>query len=350
MRIQDRLRGFCREFGIIALVVVIPAAGFGLAWWRWDWLQSGGAESNGETLRNVSLALGALVALVFALWRIKVEERQSDAAQRQADTAQRQADMSQRSLTHERFQKGVEMIGNPVLAVRIQGIHALDHLAQEHPSEHHVQVMQALCAFVCNPPHASGAPQPDVQDAVKAIGGRKDRIQIEKASGYLPDLSHANLGGMKMGWLDFSGCNFEGADLSGAALIGSILRDAHLYKATLQGATLDGADLGKASLTSADLSGVESAVSANFTEASLRSANLSYAKMQGANFRHARLEGAVLTGTVFIGEGMPEAKGLTQKQIALTKADANIPPIIYGLLDAETGQRIQWSSRPEIIT
>lgn len=344
--IQDRLRGFCREFGVgqvIALTAAVLAAGFGLAWWRWDWLQSGGAESNGETLRNVSLVLGALVALLLAVWRSRVAERQSDAARRQADTAQR-------SLTYERIQKGVEMIGSPVLAVRLGGIYALDHLAQEYPSEHHVQVMHVLCAFVRNPPHAPGAPQPDVQDAVKAIGGRKDRIQIEKASDYVPDLPYANLRGLKMGWLDFSGCNFEGADLSDAALIGSILRDAHLYKATLQGATLDGADLEKATLISADLSGVESAVFANFTEALLRSANLSYAKMQGANFRYARLEGADLTGTAFIGEGMPEAKGLTQEQIDLAKADENNPPIIEGLLDAEAGQRLRWSPRPTIIT
>ena len=346
MRIQDRLRGFFCGSGVrqvIAFVAVILAVGSGVAWTLWGWLRSGGMESNSETLRTVSIVLGAAVALVFALWRSMVSERQSKAAQRQADTAQR-------SLTRKRFQKGVEMIGSPVLAVRLGGIYALDHLAQEHPSEHHVQVMRVLCAFVRNPFHARGAPQPDIQDAVKAIGGRKDRIHIEKASGYAPDLSHANLLGLKMGWLDFSGCNFEGADLSGAALIGSILRDAHLYKATLQGATLDGADLAKANMTSANLSKIRSAVSANFTEAPLRSANLSYANMQGANFQHAVLEGADLTGTVFIDGGGLEASGLTQKQVARAAADPNHPPIIEGLPDAETGQRNGWSTRPKRIT
>ena len=346
MRIQSRFLRFFREFRggqAIALVAVILATGFGLAWWRWDWLQSGGAESNGETLRNVSIMLGAVIALVFAIWRSMVADLQATAARRQADA-------TQQDILRKRFQKGVEMIGSPVLAVRLGGIYALDHLAKEYPSEHHVQVMQALCAFVRNPPHAPGAPQPDVQAAVKAIGGRKDRIHIEKADRYLPDLSHANLYGLKMGWLDFSGCNFEGADLSDAGLTKSNLRGAHLDEATLQGATLAGADLAKASMTSANLSKIRSAVSANFTEASLISANMSYAKMQGANFRHARLEGAVLTGTVFIGEGMPEAKGLTQSQIDLAKFNANHPPIIEGLLDAEAGQRLRWSPRPTIIT
>ena len=238
------------------------------------------------------------------------------------------------------------MIDRPFLAVRLGGIYALDHLAKEYPSEHHVQVMQVLCAFVRNPPHAPGAPQPDVQDAVKAIGGRKDRIQIEEASGYLPDLSRANLSGMKMGWLDFSGCNFEGADLSESGLTKSNLTGAHLYKATLRGATLAGADMGKANMTEADLSGVRSAVSANFTKALLISANLSYAKMQGANFQRAELGCADLTGTAFIGEGIPEAKGLTQNQIDSAKFNANHPPIIEGLLDAETEQRLQWSPSP----
>lgn len=345
MRIQDRLRRFFCECGAvqaIALVLVILAVGSGIAWCLWGWLRGDGMESNSETLRNVSLVLGAVVALVFAIWRSMVADLQATAARRQADVAQQ-------DILRKRFQKGVEMIGSPVLAVRLGGIYALDHLAKEYPSEHHVQVMQALCAFVRNPPHASGAPQPDVQDVVKAIGGRKDRIQIEKANRYLPDLSHANLRGLKMGWLDFAGCNFEGADLSDSGLTKSNLTGAYLYKATLRGATLAGADMGKANMTEADLSWVRSAVSANFTDAAMWHVDLSYAMVQGANFQDAKLGVANLTGTVFYKDGVL-ATGLTQKQIALAKADESDPPIIDGLLDAETGQGIQWSPRPEIIT
>ncbi len=343
--IQDRLRGFCREFGVgqvIALTAAVLVAGFGLAWWRWDWLRSGGAESNGEALRNISLVLGALVALVLAVWRSRVAERQSEAARRQADTAQR-------SLTYERIQKGVEMIGSPVLAVRLGGIYALDHLAQEYPNEHHVQVMHVLCAFVRNPFHDHSASQPDVRDAVKAIGGRNgDRIRIEKASKYVPDLSYANLRNLEIINLNFSSGNFEGADLSGSDITISNLSSANLDKAILHGATLYGTNLERASMNRAGLSAVEGAV-ANFTNASLRRADLSHANMQGAKFRHAELEGADLTGTVFI-EGGLEANGLTQNQIDLAKADENTPPIIEGLLDAETEQRLRWSPRPEIIT
>ena len=391
MRIQDRLLRFFRELGagqVIALTAAIVVAGFGLACLRWDWLRSGGTESNGETLRNVSIILGAVVALVLAVWRSRVAERQVDAARRQVDAArwqvdaaqwqvdaaQRQADTAQRSLTYERYQKGVEMIGSPILAVRLGGIYALGHLAQEHPKELHVQVMQTLCAFVRNPIPLDQAAQsrldelldeigkenedsqvyylfhPDVQEAAKAIGRRnEDRIQIERDSKYHPDLSRAKMRGLQLGLLNFTNCNFEGADLTGATLISTNLSRAWLYNTTLSDVTLDGADLAGANLTNANLSRVRSAVFAKFTNAAMGGANLSYASLQGADFRHAELGVIDLTGTVFRDRGL-DATGLTQKQIALAKADENKPPIIDGLPDADTGERIRWSARPKIIT
>lgn len=340
MKIQDRLPRSLREFGarrVIALVAVILGVGASVVL-GWGWLRSGGGtESNGETLRNVILAVGAVVALFLAVWRSRVAERQANTARR--------------SLAYERFQRGVEMIGSPVLAVRLGGIYALDHLAKEWWG-HHVQVMRVLCAFVRNPPHDHDAPRPDVQDAVSVIGRRrtKDRIRREQDFGYQPDISYANLRGVKMGVkmgrMNFSDCNFEGADLSGATLRGCDLSGAWLYNATLHRATLDGANLEKATLTDADLTEVKSAVSANFTKALLQSAKLSYANLLGAEFRHATLDGADLTGTMFI-EGALEAKGLTQRQIALAKADQNIPPVIEGLPDAETGQRTGWRTMPK---
>ena len=339
MKIQDRLPRFLREFRagqVIVLVAVILGIGVGVALGRWDWLRGGdGAESNGETLRNIILAVGAMVALVLAPWRSLVAERQANTARR--------------SLAYERFQRGVEMIGSPVLSVRLGGIYALDQLAKEWWG-YHVQVMRVLCAFVRNPPHDHDAPRPDVQDAVSVIGRRrtKDRIQREQDFGYQPDLSHANLRGVKMGRMNFSDCNFEGTDLSGATLTRCDLSGAHLEEATLRGATLSGANLERADMTRADLSSI-SAEFANFTNAAMWHVNLSYAMVQGANFQDASLGVVNLTGAVFYKDGLM-ATGLTQRQIDLAEADENTPPIIDGLPDAETEQRIQWSARPTIIT
>ena len=61
-------------------------------------------------------------------------------------------DTAQEGLLNERYQKGAEMLGSPVLAVRMGGIYALQQLAQDHPDTYHLQVMNLFCAFVRRPP------------------------------------------------------------------------------------------------------------------------------------------------------------------------------------------------------
>ena len=84
------------------------------------------------------------MAIIFAVWRSVVTERQ-------ADTTQRQFEIAQRGLLNERYQKGAEMLGSMVLSVRIGGIYALAGLAREHPEDYHTKIMRLLCAFVRNP-------------------------------------------------------------------------------------------------------------------------------------------------------------------------------------------------------
>ena len=114
--------------------VVVLSVGLRLIWWQWDWLHAEGSTtvSNSETLRNVGLLLGGALAFVFAGWRAWVAERQASAAQAQAATAQAQADIAQQQvetaqqgLLNERYQRGAEMLGSPVLSVRLGGIYAL---------------------------------------------------------------------------------------------------------------------------------------------------------------------------------------------------------------------------------
>ena len=85
-----------------------------------------------------------MIGLPLAIWRSTVAERQSATSQLQSETAQR-------GLLNERYQKGAEMLGSAVLAVRLGGIYALDRLAREHPEAYHLQIMNLLCAFVRNP-------------------------------------------------------------------------------------------------------------------------------------------------------------------------------------------------------
>ena len=122
---------------VLVCSILLPAAG-------WDWLRSvesgGGGESNSTTIRNVGFLIAGVLALVFAVWRGVL-------LQRQAETSKRQSETSEQGLLNERYQKGAEMLGSEVLAVRLGGIYALQRLAEEHPEQYHIQVLRLLCAF-----------------------------------------------------------------------------------------------------------------------------------------------------------------------------------------------------------
>ena len=104
-------------FWWIAGIVLVLVTSLSLAWCYWEELR-GDQESLSATVRNVGVVIGGVIAILFAVWR-------SIVAARQATTAQL-------GLLNERYQKGAEMLGSKVLAVRLGGIYALDRLAREY--------------------------------------------------------------------------------------------------------------------------------------------------------------------------------------------------------------------------
>ena len=96
---------------VLLLLVVAVAIGIGSLITYWDWLRGGsdGFESGSTTVRNVGLVIGGIVAILLAVWRSRVAERQASAAQRQAHTARQ-------TLLNERYQRGAEMLGSEVLS------------------------------------------------------------------------------------------------------------------------------------------------------------------------------------------------------------------------------------------
>ena len=175
----------------LTLVAIVLACSIALPAARWEWLRSGASEgqsgvtaestsatesssvtksivtteSNSTTVRNIGFIIAGALALVFAVWRGVLAQRQArtaelqaetalrqtDAAQLQVESSQRQTEIAQQGLLNERYQKGAEMLGSEVLAVRLGGIYALQRLAEEHPGQYHVQIMELFCAYVRNP-------------------------------------------------------------------------------------------------------------------------------------------------------------------------------------------------------
>ncbi len=317
------------------LVLMLLVVGIASTWWQWGWLRSGGTEpaSNSDTLRNAGLMLGGVLALVFALWRGWVAEQQAVAAQHQADTAQQ-------SLLNEQYERGAEMLGSPVLSVRLGGIYALRRLAEEDPEQYHIQIMELFCAFVRYPTKDSSIERPlnlhheldnymrtlraDVQEVMQAIGIRSSSgISLERSRGFKLYLRDAHLAYLQV----------QDANLSMA----------WLTNVNLSSAVIPRADLSSARLRQSILSG-----------ANLRQADLCNAKLWGANLSGAILQNANLSGTDFCGidansqEYGEPACGLTQMQLDAARADPDNPPKLDGVLDATTGKPLVWREKPLI--
>ena len=148
-----------------ALIVGVLAVGVLASWWFWDELRQSPRDSLSTIIRNLALVVGGVVAILLAVWRSRIAERQSVASQSQAEIARQ-------SLLNERYQRGAETLGSNVLSVRTGGTYALQSLAAEHPSHYHVQVIRLLCAFVRNPVGVSETPRAERGSANR---GRKSR-------------------------------------------------------------------------------------------------------------------------------------------------------------------------------
>ena len=275
----------------VILLIIFVAIGSSLSWEYRDILHDEQRDSVSTTIRNLGLVIGGGIAILLAVWRSIVAERQADTARE--------------SLLNESYQKGAEMLGNDILSVRLGGIYALERLAAESPDHYHIQVMKLFCAFVVQTSQercevtlegtgSSARTQIDTQAIMDAIRNRKKvGIRLERTSEMTLELGSAYL---------------EGLDLRNADLTGANLMDA----------------------------------------------NLSRAELAGADLYHATLLSTNLTGTSFVLEPDDEqgkgktivATGLTQASLDGASADPDKKPILEGVVDAETGQQLVWHCKP----
>ena len=74
-------------FWWVLSAIVVSVVGFILLYVGWEWLRSESQESRGTKIRNAFLIIGGLVAVLLAIWRSRVSERQTQIATEQAKTA-----------------------------------------------------------------------------------------------------------------------------------------------------------------------------------------------------------------------------------------------------------------------
>ena len=334
-----RIASFVREWeGALWLAVTIGVvlAGGILSWRFWGKL-GGDTESFSTTLRNVALVIGGVAAILLALWRSRVSERQAAIAQRQNETAQGQAEIARHSLLNERYQRGAEMLGSEILPARLGGIYALQQLAADYPDQYHLRVIRLFCGFVRHstrdagigvPTGTNGEPdseprtlRADVQDVLQTIVARSQAgFDLERREEFKLYLRDANLSNLQLQTGNLSGAWLSNADLSCAVLPKADLSYARLRIANLYGARLRNADLSEAVFWGANLSG-----------AVLWNANISGADFCGIGARSSAYRTPV--------------HGLTQTQLDEAHADRDNPPKLSGVLVAETGKPLVWRSR-----
>ena len=93
----------------------------------WDFL-----VQHSETIRNLVLIVGTPVAILLALMRSII--------------AQRQVKVTQAGLLSDRYQRAVEMLGHDFDSIHIGGIQILKNTALEHRCEYQQEVLTLLRA------------------------------------------------------------------------------------------------------------------------------------------------------------------------------------------------------------
>ena len=347
--------------GVVSLGVV-------LSFTYWDWLQGGTDRSgNGDTVRSVALVVGGIVAILLALWRSVVAERQATAAKRQSE-------VGERTYLNERYRQAASMLGDSSLQVRLGGIVALERLAEDHSADFRHEAFKLLLEFVRTPPVLQQA-QPniwdgwlqlerpttrqDVQAAVEVIARleRLPRIGDDRSQ-FLMDLREAQLCGVDLRRLRLSGATLENANLTFANLESMDLTRAQLQWANCRQARFGRADLSDAHLSDAAFSEVKARrckfqgammpakmVEADLEEADFTDATFPNTDMTDAEFRGANLTGADLRGMFYWIDwgGKHEAEDdsvrITQEQLDNAVADPDRPP------NLGVRQRLLWRGK-----
>ena len=312
-------------------------------WFQLGWFQLGSPNPGGwGTLLSAVVGGGSFVA--FANWFLNL---------RRTGLTQQQIELSSRNSRYDRFQRGIEMLGNPELFVRLGGIYALRTLMEEDPDEFHVPTVELLCAFLRNPIDGcdvvkGSRVRQDIKTALEVIVRRgEEGLALEKTRGFQLDLRSANLQYAEIPGVDFSRANLEGTIFSGANMDGANMSTAKLVNVDLSFANCRKSNFRNTSLRDANLRHVSIGES-DFSGAYLNWVNCSEGSFHKTDFAKARIyncdfKGALLYGTDLTRAYLASGNMLTQKQLDDAVADPDAPPFIdTDLVDLETGEPVNW--------
>ncbi len=248
MDFKEKLVDYWKKtlIGMVGLVVIT-----GLLWWHYD---------DPETAKFVAYLLGG----GFLLWQVRASSKRAKAAEDTASAMQQTANLTEKGNIAERFKNAIEHLGGKSASVRMGGVYALHHIAQD-VEEYRERVFEILCAHIRETTTQDGYKPQEVLDSETDVSVIRPSVEIGSILNllfhWLPDrriykkyrasLEHANLIGailinsdLREVFLPFA--NLEGAFLSDANLQDAILSFSNLHGARLNNTNLQGADLSSA--------------------------------------------------------------------------------------------------------
>ena len=169
--------------------------------------------NNTGALRDIALVMAAILGFPLLFQRTRAASLQAE-----TDSRRRMA---------EAYSQAADLFSKTALPLRLAGLYALWKIAKEDPENHHVQIMQILCAFVRNPTPLDGwesgsggypARRLDMEAVINLIahGRNEQQIKCEREVGYQMDFRNANLGRADFRKANLRGAQFDLADLYGA--------------------------------------------------------------------------------------------------------------------------------------
>ncbi len=317
------IRSRSGTFWFSIAVIVVLSVGAWLSATHWGDLSGpeDDKESLSTTVRNVMLMMGALLALPLAIWRGWVAERQVKATNESVSAAHQ-------AISNQRFQAAAQMLNNESNAVRLGAIHTLVTLAREDGERHYIESAMLLAAFARNPTGGTGVDAPEIRRG-DGRGVREDVSSVLDFIGYRTQ-SEIRLERLMDFRIDLSGVRLRGVDLRGLKLTGVVL----------QSAALADANFGNVDFTGADLS------SARLTGSYLGKAVLRDARLSGANFSTWRRNHDNEYVDYSSRSDSRPAVGLVQSQLDEALDDSDNPPLLRGVVDADTHVQLLWHGRP----
>ena len=190
-----------------------------------------------------------LVGGILIILQISNSNRRATASEETAKAMQKTVELTEKGNIAERFKNAIEHMGNDSASIRLGGIYALHHIAQE-TEEYRERVFEILCAHIRETTTQEGYKGWETVIRVEEkITGTIQRSSIEIQS--ILNLLFIKKPDRKI----YEGirANLSGANLSGAILSNANLESVDLSKATLEFTSFRSSNLKYAFLYDADL-------------------------------------------------------------------------------------------------